>query len=168
MADIAPNAKDLDALDVRLLECLQRDNQLTADELAEHVGRSPSAVARRVRRLRENKAIVADVSVAAEWAVGCPLSAIVHLQLERHALNEVEAFRRQLVTCTNVQFCLEISGTFDILLLVVVANMEAFNRFADDMLAGERAVRRYETSFVKRRLKASLALPLDTLVDVDG
>ena len=41
--------------------------------------------------------------------------------------------------------------------------MEAFNLFADDMLAGQRAVRRYETSFVKRRLKASLALPLEQL-----
>ncbi len=75
---------------------------------------------------------------------------------------------RQLVACSNVQFYLEISGTFDILLLVVVADMEAFNRFADEMLAGERAVRRYETSFVKRRLKASLALPLDRLADLDG
>jgi DNA-binding Lrp family transcriptional regulator len=168
MAKSAGKSKTLDALDLRLLDFLQRDNQLTADDLAERVGRSPSAVARRLRRLRENKAIVADVSVAAEWAVGSPLSAIVHLQLERHALNEVEAFRRQLVACSNVQFYLEISGTFDILLLVVVADMEAFNRFADEMLAGERAVRRYETSFVKRRLKASLALPLDRLADLDG
>ena len=47
---------------------------------------------------------------------------------------------------------------------LVVADMEAFNQFADDMLAGQRAVRRYETSFVKRRLKASLALPLEQLV----
>lgn len=168
MSRIAPNKQNLDSLDLRLLECLQRDNQLTADDLADRVGRSASAVARRLRRLRENKAIVADVSIVAEWAAGSPLSAIVHLQLERHALNEVEAFRRHLLASSNVQFCLEISGTFDILLLVVVANMEAFNRFADDMLAGERAVRRYETSFVKRRVKASLALPLDALVDNNG
>jgi hypothetical protein len=37
--------------------------------------------------------------------------------------------------------------------------MEAFNRFADDMLAVQRAVRRYETGFAKRRHKASLAPP---------
>ncbi len=78
-------------------------------------------------------------------------------------MTEVASFKRQLATCSNVQFCLEISGAFDILLLVVVADMEAFNLFADDMLAGQRAVRRYETSFVKRRVKASLALPLDQL-----
>jgi DNA-binding Lrp family transcriptional regulator len=153
----------LDTLDVKLLSCLQADNLLTADALADRVGRSPSAIARRLRRLRDSGAVVADVSVVSEQAAGHPLSAVVHLQLERHALTEVASFKRQLAASPNVQFCLEISGAFDILLLVVVPGMEAFNTFADDMLAGQRAVRRYETSFVKRRLKASLALPLDQL-----
>lgn len=153
----------LDALDLNLLTCLQQDNLLTADLLAEKVGRSPSAIARRLRRLRTSGAIAADVALVSEQAVGHPLSAIIHIQLERHALNEVEGFKRQLVACENVQFCLEISGAFDILLLVVVSDMAAFNDFADDLLAGQRGVRRYETSFVKRRLKASLALPLEQL-----
>jgi Lrp/AsnC family transcriptional regulator, leucine-responsive regulatory protein len=155
--------KKLDQLDIRLLACLQVDNQLTSEMLADKVGLSPSAVARRLRQLRAARTIVGDVAVVAEQAVGHPLSAIIHIQLERHALTEVASFKRQLLAAENVQFCLEISGAFDILLLVVVADMEAFNLFADDLLAGQRAVRRYETSFVKRRLKASLALPLDQL-----
>ena len=155
--------KKLDSLDIKLLACLQSDNQLTADLLAERIGLSPSAVARRLRQLRARRAIAADVAIVAEQAVGHPLSAIIHIQLERHALSEVASFKRLLAASDNIQFCLEISGAFDILLLVVVADMEAFNLFADDLLAGQRAVRRYETSFVKRRLKASLALPLDQL-----
>lgn len=153
----------LDKLDLSLLGWLQKDNLLTADMLAERVGRSPSAVARRLRRLRSSGAIAADVALVSEQAAGHPLSAIIHIQLERHALNEVDAFRRRLVASENVQLCLEISGAFDILLLVVVADMAAFNQFADEVLAGERAVRRYETSFVKRRVKATLALPLEQL-----
>lgn len=153
----------LDRLDLKLLSCLQENNQLTADALAEQVGRSSSAVARRLKRLRETGAIAADVSVVSEQAVGHPLSAIVHVQLERHALSEVEKLKRQLAACENVQFCLEISGAFDIVLLVVVPGMAEFNVFADDVLGGQRAVRRYETSFVKRRLKASLVLPLEQL-----
>ncbi|HEX8261637.1 MAG TPA: Lrp/AsnC family transcriptional regulator [Allosphingosinicella sp.] len=151
----------LDGLDRKLLACLQQDNLMTAEALADRVGRSPSAVARRLRRLRDSGAVVADVALVSEQAAGHPLSAVIHVQLERHALTEVASFKRQLAASQNVQFCLEISGAFDILLLVVVADMEAFNLFADDLLAGQRAVRRYETSFVKRRLKASLALPLD-------
>jgi DNA-binding Lrp family transcriptional regulator len=155
--------KNLDPLDLKLLTWIQADNLLTAEVLAERVGLSPSAVARRLRHLRSTKVIAGDVAIVSEQALGRPLSAIIHVQLERHALTEVASFKRQLATCDNVQFCLEISGAFDILLLVVVADMEAFNLFADDLLAGQRAVRRYETSFVKRRVKASLALPLDQL-----
>jgi DNA-binding Lrp family transcriptional regulator len=155
--------KTLDPLDLKLLAWIQADNLLTAEVLADRVGLSPSAVARRLRHLRSTRVIAADVAIVSEQALGRPLSAIIHVQLERHALTEVASFKRQLATCDNVQFCLEISGAFDILLLVVVADMEAFNLFADDMLAGQRAVRRYETSFVKRRLKASLALPLEQL-----
>lgn len=155
--------KKIDPLDLKLLSWMQVDNLLTADILAERVGLSPSAVARRLRHLRATGAIAADVAIVSESAVGHPLSAIIHVQLERHALNEVASFKRLLAGSENIQFCMEISGAFDILLLVVVADMEAFNAFADDILAGQRAVRRYETSFVKRRLKASLALPLEQL-----
>ncbi len=155
--------KMLDALDLKLLALVQADNLLTAEVLAERVGLSASAAARRLRHLRSTRAIAGDVAIVSEQAVGRPLSAIVHVQLERHALAEVASFKRQLTASENVQFCLEISGAFDILLLVVVADMEAFNLFADETLAGQRAVRRYETSFVKRRVKASLALPLDQL-----
>jgi DNA-binding Lrp family transcriptional regulator len=153
-----------DQLDLRLLGCLQEDNLQTADRLAERVGRSPSAIARRLRRLRSTGAVAADVSLLSEEAAGHPLFAVVHIQLERHAPQEGDLLRRRLVARPNVQLCLDISGTFDILLMVVAADMEAFNLFADAMLAENPAVRRFETSFVKKRVKATLALPLDELV----
>jgi len=150
----------LDRLDLRLLACLQEDNLQTADRLAERVGRSPSAIARRLRRLRATGAVAADVAVISEEAAGHPLSAIVHIQLERHAPQEGDRLRRRLVASPHVQLCLDISGAFDILLLAVAADMEDYNRFADAMLAEQPAVRRFETSFVKKRVKATLAVPI--------
>lgn len=153
----------LDRLDVRLLGCLQSNTLQTAEELAEQVGRSPSAVARRLRRLRSSGAVAADVALLSDEAAGYPLFAIVHVQLERHAPQEGDQLRRRLVASPNVQLCLDISGSFDILLMVVAADMDAYNHFADTMLAEQPAVRRLETSFVKKRTKATLALPLEEL-----
>lgn len=144
-------------LDIRLLDCLQEGNLQTADQLAERVGRSPSAVARRLRRLRSTGAIAADVSLVSHEAAGHPLFAVVQVQLERHAPQAADQLRRRLLASPNVQLCLDISGTFDILLIVVAADMERFNAFADTMLAEHPAVRRLETSFVKKRAKATLA-----------
>ena len=153
----------LDKLDVRLLDCLQKDNLQTADQLAERVGRSPSAVARRLRRLRALGAVAADVSLISEEAAGHPLFAVIQVQLDRHSAQAADTLRRRLVASPNVQLCLDISGAFDILLLVVATNMDAYNLFADSLLAEQPGVRRFETSFVKKRAKATLALPLETL-----
>ena len=150
----------VDRLDRQLLACLQRDNLQTAEVLAEQVGRSPSAIARRLRRLRASGAIAADVSLISEEAAGHPLSAVVNLQLERHAPHEVDAVRRRLAASPNVQLVLNLAGAFDILILVVAPDMDAFNELAARLLE-QPGIRRFETTFVKSRVKASLAVPLD-------
>lgn len=150
-------------LDLRLLDCLQKDNLQTAEQLAEQVGRSPSAVARRVRRLRASGAITADLSVISEEAAGNPLFAIVQIQLERHALPAADLFRRSLLSSSNVQLCLDVSGTFDIVLMLVASDMNDYNEVVRMLLEEQAAVRRFETSFVKRRAKATLAVPFGVL-----
>lgn len=153
-------AARLDHLDLKLLACLQEDNLQTSDVLAEKVGRSPSAVARRVRRLRSSGAITRDVAVVSEKAAGNPLFAVIHLQFDRHGPQGEDALRRNLLASPNVQLCFDIAGTFDLLLLVVARDMDDYNRFTAEQLAGQPAVRRFESNFVKRRVKASLAFPL--------
>lgn len=150
----------LDRLDRQLLACLQRDNLQTADKLAEQVGRSPSAIARRLRRLRATGAVAADVSLVSEEAAGFPLQAVVQLQLERHAPHEVDIVRRRLAASPNVQLVLNLAGAFDILILVVAPDMDAYNDLAARLLE-QPGVRRFETTFVKSRVKATLAVPLE-------
>jgi Lrp/AsnC family leucine-responsive transcriptional regulator len=149
----------LDRLDRQLLACLQRDNLQTADMLAEQVGRSPSAISRRLRRLRATGAVIADVSLISEEAAGYPLQAVVNLQLERHALHEVDVVRRRLAASPNVQLVLNLAGAFDILILVVAEDMDAYNALAGRLLE-QPGIRRFETTFVKSRVKATLAVPL--------
>jgi DNA-binding Lrp family transcriptional regulator len=149
----------LDRLDRQLLACLQHNNLQTADRLAEQVGRSPSAIARRLRRLRSNGAIAADVALISDEAAGHPLQAVVQIQLERHAPHEVDAVRRRLAASPNVQLVLNLAGAFDILILVVAPDMDAYNDLAARLLE-QTGIRRFETTFVKSRVKASLAVPM--------
>ena len=149
----------MDHLDRALLVCLQRNNLQTADRLAEQVGRSPSAVARRVRRLRTDGAITAETAILSDAAAGHPLSAVIHVQLERVAPHEGNLLRQRLVAHPQVQLCLDVAGAFEIVLLVVAANMDVFNAFTLEVLE-QPIVRRFETSFVKKRHKSTLAVPL--------
>src|SRR5688572_27275293 len=104
-------ARRLDAIDRQLLGRLQENNLRTSDELAELIGRSPSVIARRLRRLRTEGLIVAEGAQLSPEAAGHPLSAMVQVQLERHARHEADLLVRQLAASANVQCCFEVSGS---------------------------------------------------------
>ncbi|WP_197042216.1 Lrp/AsnC family transcriptional regulator [Sandarakinorhabdus oryzae] len=151
----------MDELDRSLLAQLQQDGLATADQLAELVPLSPSAIARRLRRLRGDGTIAATRAILSERLLGQRLRALVTVQLHDHApAAGLAALRATLLALPEVQLCLEISGPSDLVLLVSVADMPAFNEFADAHLAGNPVVRRYETAFVKKALKFSTAVPL--------
>ena len=152
-----------DEIDIRILELLQRDALLTADALAERLPLSASAITRRVRRMRADGTIAGDVSIVSDGA-GKFLSALVLVQLDRHSTDAIDALRRRLLANLHVQMLLDVSGAFDLVLLIVARDMDAYNAIADSLLEDDPVVRRFETSFVKKRRKFSAALPLAELL----
>lgn len=154
--------RKLDRFDIALLNLLQLDNIATADALATKVALSPSAITRRIRRLRDDGLIAADVAILAPQLAERRLRALVQIQLNEHAQEKgLAALRARLAGADEVQLCLEVSGAFDMALLVAARDMAAFNAFADAHLAGDRSVRRYETSFVKKEIKNAPMVRLD-------
>ena len=65
---------ELDHFDRALLKEVQIDNQTPARILAERIGLSQSAVLRRLRRLRAERIITADISVVNPEALGVPVT----------------------------------------------------------------------------------------------
>jgi len=160
--EAADMARKLDRFDIALLNLLQRDNLATAEALAESVALSPSAITRRIRRLREEGLIAADVSILSPALTGNRLRAVIHVQAHDHAEEKgIARLRARLAEADEVQLLLDISGSFDLLVVAVTRDMAAFNAFADAALAADPAVRRYETSFVKKEVKNSRAIRLD-------
>ncbi|MFL6857375.1 MAG: Lrp/AsnC family transcriptional regulator [Allosphingosinicella sp.] len=154
--------RKIDRFDVALLNRLQADNLATAEALARDVPLSPSAIARRVRSLREDRLIEADTAILAPEVTADRLRAIVQVQVHEHGeAKGIAALRRRLAARKEVQLLLNIAGSVDLLLLVVARNMAEFNAFCDAHLASDPAVRRYETSVVKAVVKQSPTVWLD-------
>lgn len=152
----------LDRFDVAILNLLQSDNLATAEMMAVKVPLSASAITRRVRRLREDGAIAADVAILSQGLAGDRLRAIVQVQAHDHAEDKgIAALRDRLAALAEVQLLLDVSGSFDLFLIVVTRGMAAFNAFAEANLAADPAIRRYETIFVKREVKHRPTVPLD-------
>ena len=144
----------LDRFDLQLLNLIQRDDSRTADSLAADVPLSPSAIARRLRRLRGQGFIARTIALLSPRLTERRLRAIVLLQLSEHAdLKGKTALEKRLLGSPQVQFCYEIAGPHDILALFDCESMAEFNAVADELLASSPTVRRYETHFVKREVK---------------
>jgi Lrp/AsnC family leucine-responsive transcriptional regulator len=143
-----------DSFDLKLLNELQANADRTAEQLADVVALSPSAIARRIRRLRDSGAIARTIALVGSEIVDRRLRAIIRVQLHEHEqAAEFTAFRSRLKARDEVQLCLEVSGSDDMVLLVACRDMAEFNAFADAELAASPIVRRYETSFVKKEVK---------------
>jgi DNA-binding Lrp family transcriptional regulator len=144
----------LDRFDLHLLNLVQRDDSQTADHLAASVPLSPSAIARRLRRLRGEGWIARTIALLSQRLTQDRLRAFVLIQLSEHAdLAGKVALQKRLLACDAVQYCYEIAGPHDLIALFDCASMADFNACADDILASSTTVRRYETHFVKREVK---------------
>jgi len=151
-----------DSFDLKLLNAMQEDADRTAEQLAELVALSPSAIARRLRRLREVGAIARTVALLPASIVDRRLRALVSVQLNEHAeKGGLAELRNRMQSLDEVQLCLEVSGSEDLLLLVACRDMAEFNAFADAELAASPVVRRYVTSFVKKEVKNRPMIRLD-------
>jgi len=144
----------LDRFDLALLNIVQRDDALTAEQLAERVALSPSAIARRLRRLRAQGWIARTIALLSRRLTDRRLRAIVVLQLSEHADQAGKnALLKRIREAPQVQFCYELAGVYDLILLFDCAHMAEFNAVAEAVLVADATVRRYETSFVKQELK---------------
>jgi Lrp/AsnC family transcriptional regulator, leucine-responsive regulatory protein len=154
MPDFGKHLRMLDRFDLQLLNLLQRDDSRTADALASDVPLSPSAIARRLRRLRADGFVARTIALLSPRLTERRLRALVLIQLSEHAdLKGKSALEKRLLAAPQVQFSYEISGAHDIVALFDCESMAEFNALADELLASSATVRRYETHFVKREVK---------------
>ncbi len=157
----------LDAFDLQLLNLLQADSLATAEELARDVPLSASAVTRRVRRLRGEGFIAADVALLAPKLTERRLRALVRVQVHEHAeARGIAALRAALTAEDAVQMVLDVAGADDLAVLICARDMADYNALAERLFQNDPAVRRYETSFIKRVHKQSTMVPL-TIGDVE-
>jgi DNA-binding Lrp family transcriptional regulator len=151
----------LDAIDRRILAELQQNARIANADLARQVGLSPSPCLRRVRDLEERGVIRSYVALVEPGAVGLPISVFVQVTLERQIEQALETFERAILHRPEVMECYLMTGDADYLLRVVVADLEAYERFLKDHLTRVAGVASIKSSFALKQVKYRTALPLD-------
>lgn len=148
---------DIDAIDIKLLECLQSDSSLSNQALAERVHVSAPTCLRRVKRLRDSGLIEREIAVlnADKLAglMGHGLSALVEISLDRQGAEWLDAFEARVVLDAAVQQCYRVSPGPDFILQLQVADMPGYLALAQRLFTSEANVRNVRTFFSTKRAK---------------
>ncbi|NVJ91717.1 MAG: Lrp/AsnC family transcriptional regulator [Methylocystaceae bacterium] len=150
----------MDKIDRKLLNLLQKNNSLSAEVLAEKVGSSRSSVQRRIKRLRAEGAIAADIAVLSSKVIGEKLLAIVDVKLESVRRDLLDSFRKTMLALDEVQQCYFISGQVDFIVVISTDSLQAYDALAKQYFADNPNVYRYHSNIVSERVKVGLNIPL--------
>jgi Lrp/AsnC family leucine-responsive transcriptional regulator len=152
----------LDRFDRQLLNLVQADASRTADQLSEHVALSPSAIQRRLRRLKNDGVIIRETAIVDPRHVGRPTFFVVSVQVERERPELLARLRAWLADQDEVQQAFYVTGEADFILVIAAPNTEAFDGLMAAMVADNPNVQRFTTNVALSIVKRSLFVPIAT------
>ena len=143
---------DLDDFDRRLIDEVRRDNQQPARILADKIGLSVSAVLRRLRRLRQERVIIADHAIIDPALTGSALTMHVLVKMRQAGASSMDAFSRTLAYHREVTAAWDVTGDDDFILKVQVASMQDYDRFTRRALGEDQGVHSFKTLITSRTI----------------
>lgn len=155
-----PNA--LDEIDRRILSVLQENARIANVDLAKRVGVSASPCWRRVRELEESGAIARYVTLVDPAALGLQVNIFVQVTLEKQVEAALEVFENAVQERPEVMECYLMTGDADYHLRIVVADLQAYERFLMDHLTRVPGIANIRSSFALKQVKYTTALPLES------
>ena len=151
---------ELDTIDRRILEVLQRNARIANTDLADEVGLTPAPCLRRVKRLEELGFIAGYTAVLDHKRVGLGLTVFVTVTLDRQTKRTYDDFAAKMRAAPEVLECYLILGERDFLLKIVVADLDAYQRFYLEVLTLAPGVRNINSIIAVNEEKRTTALPI--------
>jgi DNA-binding Lrp family transcriptional regulator len=148
-----------DQTDLRLLDALQADAHLTAQELGERLNLSPSQAGRRRQKLEAEGYIRGYAARLDPERLGLKVQAFVQVELARHGPEQSAGFARLVALRPEIVSAWTLTGEADYLLRVYCPDLRALNRLIHDVLLAHPAVARVRSQIVMEQLKRDAPLP---------
>jgi DNA-binding Lrp family transcriptional regulator len=149
----------VDRIDRKILAELQSDGRLTVTDLAARVGLSVSPCHRRVRELERAGIIRGYRAVVDPAALGLSFEALLFVTMRQEDRDTLFAFEAAVAEIPNVVQAQRLFGDPDYLLRIVTADLGAYQRLEDDVLATLPGVQRLNSTLVMKNVVAERPVP---------
>jgi Lrp/AsnC family transcriptional regulator, cysteine-sensing transcriptional activator len=157
---------ELDRGDIRILDVLQQHGDLSAADVAERVGMTPSTSWRRVSRLEEVGVIKRRVAIIDREKVGLNVTVFSRVKLSGHGRDALLKFEAAVREHPEILECYTLMGETDFLLRIVCQDIKTYEAFFLDHLSRFPGVQSVNSSIALAVIKETTALPLTTLPSV--
>jgi Lrp/AsnC family leucine-responsive transcriptional regulator len=153
----------LDSDDIRILQLLQYDARLNTKEIADKLGKSPTSVYERVKKLESAGIIEKYVALLNKNLIGKSLIAFINVKVKEHSQNVLKSFHREVVKFAEVMESYHLTGEWDFLLKVAIYDMPEYDNFLMYKLATLPNIQTVQSFFVlsegKRDTAYAMKLP---------
>ncbi|MGN6305114.1 MAG: Lrp/AsnC family transcriptional regulator [Mesorhizobium sp.] len=157
-------APKLDAIDLKILDAIQRDGRITKLKLAETVGLSPTPCWMRLSRLEKAGIISGYHGKVAVRLLAPVATVLMEVTLANHRQADFDRFERVVRETPEIVACWSVGGGVDYLLKVMARDIDAYQRLVDSLLEREIGIDRYFTYIVTKTVKDDTVQPLAELV----
>lgn len=120
---------NLDIIDKKLLFLLQEDSTQTTKALSLKLNLSVTAVYERVKKLEREGIVSKYVAIVNRNKVNRGFVVFCHLKLIQHTKEYLTKFEQEVTRLDEVLECYHVSGDYDYILKIYVANMEEYREF---------------------------------------
>ena len=154
------NGQNMDEFDRKILYSLQRDSAVGRSALAEQVGLSESQVARRRQALEQSGVIRRYRADLDARSLGFAVTAFVHVKLKGHSDGNARRFRDLVRMTPGILEAHAVTGDFDYLMKVCVADLDALRDLVNGVLLMHQTVDRVRSEIVLEILRDDQLLVL--------
>ena len=120
---------NFDAIDTKLLKMLQTDAKQTTKQLSVKLNLSVTAVYERIKKLEREGVIEKQVVLLNRNKIKKAFVVFCHLKLMQHTKEFISDFEKDVVKLNEVLECFHVSGDYDYILKICVADMEEYREF---------------------------------------
>lgn len=127
---------NIDQLDRRILDCVQRNGDLSQREIAGTVGLSQNACWRRLKRLEESGILKGSRARIDGRALGLDLTVFVMIKTRHHSMDWSDRFRKHVELIPQVSELHRIGGDWDYMLKIVTKGMAGYDEVYRHLITG--------------------------------
>jgi Lrp/AsnC family leucine-responsive transcriptional regulator len=149
----------VDAVDLRILEILQRDARVTQQEIARRVRLSQPSVADRIHKLESRGVILGYVAKVDPAHLGKDITAFIGVGISHPKY--FEQFGKKILALPDILECHRVAGSDSYLLKIRTENTKSLDRLLVQEIRTIPGVYRTETTLVLSSIKEDLALTVN-------